>query len=31
MNSFVGVIVVIMIIYAGFKVLTSGGDEEKLK
>jgi len=29
MNSFIALIVMIMIIYAGFLVLTGGGDEEK--
>lgn len=31
LNSFVGIVVVIMILYAGFLVFTSAGDEEKLK
>lgn len=31
LNSFVGIVVVIMILYAGFIVFTSAGDEEKLK
>ena len=30
-NSFIWIVVVIMIMYAGFQILISGGDEEKLK
>jgi len=30
MNGFVILIVLIMIIYAGFQILLSGGDEEKV-
>lgn len=30
-NGFIGLIVVIFIIYAGFLVLVGGGDDEKLK
>lgn len=30
-NGFIGLITVILIIYAGFLVLTGGGDDEKLK
>gem|GEM_PF-5404485 len=31
MNGFVGIVVVIMIMYAGIQILLSAGDEEKLK
>jgi divalent metal cation (Fe/Co/Zn/Cd) transporter len=30
-NSFIAIIVVLLIIYAGFQIMTSGGDEEKIK
>lgn len=30
-NGFLGIVTVLLIIYAGFLVVTSGGDEEKLK
>lgn len=30
MNSFIGIVVVLMIIYAGAQILLSGGDEEKV-
>jgi ribonucleotide reductase beta subunit family protein with ferritin-like domain len=31
MNSLIGIVVVIMIIYAGFTIIFSAGDEEKMK
>ena len=31
LNGFVAIVVLIMIIYAGFQILLSGGDEEKVK
>lgn len=30
-NGFLGLVIVILILYAGFLVLTSGGDDEKMK
>jgi Type IV secretion system pilin len=30
-NSFIALVVVLLIIYAGFEIMTSGGDEEKIK
>ena len=30
-NGFIGIVTVILIIYAGFLVITGGGDDEKLK
>jgi len=31
LNSFVAIVVMIMILYAGAQIMLSGGDEEKIK